>query len=367
MKAGAPSEASPGGLAGREVRAHEARVSDTAPTSALPTRPRVFVTARLPEPIEARLGGLFDTTINRHGHPLGREELCMAVRGTQVLVPTVTDRIDGAFIDACGDDLRLIANFGAGTNHIDVAHAHARGIMVTNTPDVLTEDTADLAMAMILALPRRLVEGDRLVRSGRFEGWTPTSTLGHRVRGMDLGIVGLGRIGQAVARRAHAFGLRVHYHNRRRVAEPVEAELGATYHDDLLAMLAAVDIVSINSPLTEQTRHLIGEDALQALGPDGYIVNTARGGVIDEAALARALEAGTVAGAGLDVYEDEPEVHPRLLTLPNVILAPHIGSATHQSRTEMGEKVIINIRAVIDGHNPPDRVLPPGSTFRKVS
>ena len=332
--------------------------------SPFPSSPRVFVTSRLPESVEARLGELFNTTVNRHAHPLPREALCRAVNGVDVLVPTVTDVVDASFIDACGDSLKLIANYGAGTNHIDVGHAHSRGIMVTNTPDVLTEDTADLVMALVLALPRRLVEGDRLMRAGAFAGWSPTSMLGRRVRGMKLGIVGMGRIGQAVARRAHAFGLEVHYHNRRRVAEPVERELGAIYHETLHELMEASDIVSVNCPLTDATRHMIDADTLRALGPEGFLVNTSRGGVIDEAALADALEVGTIAGAGLDVHENEPDAHPRLLPLPNVVLLPHIGSATEESRREMGERVLMNIRAVADGHNPPDRVLPPDSNAR---
>jgi glyoxylate reductase len=338
-------------------------MSNTPPHPKLPSNPKVFVTSRLPEPIEAQLGRLFDIRQNRHDYPLGPEELAQAVGACDVLVPTVTDTVDAALIDACGDNLKLIANFGAGTNHIDVAHAHAKGIIVTNTPGVLTEDTADLAMALILAAPRRLVEGDRMLRAGKFDGWTPTFMLGHRVRGMKLGIIGMGRIGQALARRAHAFGLSVHYHNRRRLHGPLEDSLGATYHDDLLSVMRDCDIVSVNCPLTPSTHHMINAEALTALGPEGYLINTSRGPVVDEAALADALADGTIAGAGLDVYEDEPAVNGRLLTLPNVILAPHIGSATHQSRTEMGEKVIINIRAVIDGHNPPDRVLPPGATM----
>ena len=335
-------------------------------TTKVPT-PKVFVTARLPDAVEARLHALFDTTINQTGTPLTPDELAHAARGAQVLVPTVTDTIDARVIEACahtrGGSLTHIANFGAGTNHIDVASARAHDIVVTNTPGVLTEDTADFAMTLILALPRRLVEGDRLLRAGRFSGWTPTALLGHRVRGMTLGIVGMGRIGQAVARRAHAFGLTVHYHNRRPLPDTVEAGLEATYHPTLHGLLEACDIVSLNCPLTPDTHHLIDAAALQALGPEGYLVNTSRGEVIDEAALAHALESGTVAGAALDVYEDEPRVHPRLLTLSNVILSPHMGSATRQSRLEMGEKVLINIRAVLDGHNPPDRVLPPGASF----
>ena len=333
----------------------------------LPPRPRVFATARLPEATEERLRDLFDTNINQQGHPLTAAEIALAASGVHVLVPTVTDTVDAALIDRCGDDLRLIANYGAGTNHIDVAHAHAKGIAVTNTPGVLTEDTADFTMALIISLPRRLVEGDRRLRAGKFDGWSPTFMRGRRVRGMKLGIVGMGRIGQAVARRAHAFGLEVHYHNRRRVAGPVEAELGATYHDRLESLLDVADVVSINCPLTEATHHMIDADALERLGSDSFLVNTSRGAVVDERALAEALEAGTIAGAALDVYEDEPRVAPKLLTLPNVILSPHLGSATEESRREMGDKVIINIRAVIDGHLPPDRVLPPGTKYRKVS
>ena len=292
---------------------------------------------------------------------MSKGQLIKAAANCDVLVPTVTDRIDAEVIEAAGPKLRLIANFGAGTEHIDVAAAHAKNIVVTNTPGVLTEDTADLTMALILAVPRRLVEGDRLARAGKFDGWAPTAHLGHRVRGKKLGIVGMGRIGQAVARRASAFGLSVHYHNRRQLPEPIETALSAKYWDDLEAMLKAVDIVSINCPSTPQTRHLINADRLALMGAESYIVNTSRGDVIDEAALAEALAAGHISGAGLDVYEQEPRIYPPLLERENVILAPHIGSATFESRREMGEKVLINIRAMIDGHVCPDRVLPPRS------
>ncbi|MGJ8563915.1 MAG: 2-hydroxyacid dehydrogenase [Alphaproteobacteria bacterium] len=328
---------------------------------------RVIVTRKLPSEIETRLSSLFETTLNPSDKAMDRAALKAAVAQCEVLVPTVTDNIDADIIAAAGPDLKLIANFGAGTDHIDVASAHAKGITVTNTPGVLTEDTADLNMALILAVPRRLVEGDRITRAGGFTGWTPTSTLGHRVRGKKLGIVGMGRIGQAVARRAHAFGLDVHYHNRRPVPAPISLELKATYWDDLGAMLETVNIVSINCPRTPDTYHMINAERLARMSPDSYIVNTSRGDVIDEAALADALESGAIGGAGLDVYEHEPKVHPKLMNLPNVILAPHIGSATHESRREMGEKVLINIRAKIDGHQVPDRVLPPGSTFSKAS
>lgn len=330
-------------------------------------RPQVIVTRRLPEGIETRLTDLFDVRLNTDDTPFDMQKMIEAVQRCDVLVPTVTDIISREIIDAAGPRLKLIANFGAGTDHIDVAAAYEKGITVTNTPGVLTEDTADHAMALILAVPRRLVEGDRRVRAGEFSGWTPTGILGHRVRGKKLGIIGLGRIGQAVARRAYAFGLSVHYHNRRRVSEPIEAELGATYWENLQTMLTSVDIVSVNCPSTPETHHLLNAERLACLSPDSYIINTSRGEVIDEAALATALKAGKIAGAGLDVYENEPDVYPDLIDLPNVILTPHIGSATYESRQEMGEKVIINIRVMMDGHACPDRVLPPVSTFSKAS
>lgn len=329
--------------------------------------PLVILTRKLPAEVEARLAALFDCEFNQTDIAMSPESLRSAAARADVLVPTVTDDIDASIIDAAGPSLKMIANFGAGTDHIDVAAAHAKGIIVSNTPGVLTEDTADLTMALILAVPRRLVEADRLLREGKFTGWSPTWMTGRRVRGKTLGIIGMGRIGQAVARRAVAFGLTVHYHNRREVPRSIGEGLGATYHADLESMLRAVDIVSVNCPLTKATHHMIGEKELKWLGPDGYIVNTSRGEVIDEAALAAALKAGHIAGAGLDVYEDEPAVNPGLFDLPNVILAPHIGSATAESRQEMGEKVMINIRAMIDAHMPPDRVLPPHTKYPKAS
>ncbi len=329
-------------------------------------KPRVIVTRRLPPEIEARMNDLFSTQLRRDDSPMSQSELKNAAANCEVLVPTVTDIIDSDVINAA-KGLKLIANFGAGTDHIDVAAAHARGIMVTNTPGVLTEDTADLTMALILAVPRRLVEGDRHTRGGHFKGWSPTFMLGHRVRGKKLGIVGMGRIGQAVARRAHAFGLDVHYHNRRRAPVTIEEELNVTYWPELDAMLTAIDILSINCPSTPDTYHMINNDRLKLMSASSYIVNTSRGEVIDEAALAKALSRGELGGAGLDVYEEEPKVHPDLMDLPNVILAPHIGSATYESRQEMGEKVMINIRAMVDGHAYPDRVLPPGASFSKAS
>lgn len=322
------------------------------------SRPRVTVTRRLPKAVEDRMSDLFDTTLRAEDVAMSQADLKAAIADCDVLVPTVTDDINSDVISAASDKLKLIANFGAGTDHIDVAAAHQRGIVVTNTPGVLTEDTADLTMALILAVPRRLVEGDRRTRDGNFKGWSPTFMLGHRVRGKKLGIIGMGRIGQAVARRAHAFGLDVHYHNRRRLPGGIEDTLDATYWPELDPMLTAIDILAITCPSTPETYHMINAERLALLSPESYIVNTSRGEVIDEAALAKALSKGDLGGAGLDVYELEPKVHPDLMDLPNVILAPHIGSATHESRREMGEKVMINIRALMDGHAFPDRVLP---------
>ncbi|WP_427454333.1 2-hydroxyacid dehydrogenase [Litorimonas sp. WD9-15] len=329
--------------------------------------PKVVVTRRLPAEIESRLTDLFETELRTDDLHATREQLLTAIADCDVFVPTVTDRIDAEIIAAASPRLKLIANFGAGTDHIDVAAAHKKGIAVSNTPGVLTEDTADLAMALLLAVPRRLVEGDRRLRAGEFKGWSPTHMLGHRVRGGALGIVGMGRIGQALARRAHAFGLDVHYHNRRRIPKGIEDSLGATWHENLDEMLGQVNFVSLHCPSTPDTHHLINADRLKLMRPDSYIVNTARGEIIDEAALATALQAGTISGAGLDVYEDEPSPHPALLNLPNVILAPHIGSATFESRREMGELVLINIRAMMDHHACPNRVLPPGASFQIAS
>lgn len=331
------------------------------------SKPKVVVTRRLPIEVENRMVDMFDTVLRVDDTPMTQDELAAAIADCDVFVPTVTDRIDAAVLSHASDNLRLIANFGAGTNHIDVAAAHAVGIPVSNTPGVLTEDTADLAMALMLAVSRRLVEGDRTMRAGGFAGWSPTHLLGHRVRGGKLGILGMGRIGQALARRATAFGLDVHYHNRRRVPKGIEESLGATWHEDLDEMLGHVNFLSIHCPATPSTYHLINAERLSKMRPDSYIINTARGEVIDEAALAAAIKADVISGAGLDVYEQEPIAHSDLLDLPNVILAPHIGSATHESRREMGELVLINIRAIMDHHAVPNRVLPPGASFQIAS
>jgi glyoxylate reductase len=325
-------------------------------------KPLVIVTRKLPDHVETRMRELFDTRLNDDDKPMGRAELIEAVKTAEVLVPTVTDPIDAAILTQAGEQLRLIANFGNGVDNIDVTAALARGITVTNTPGVLTEDTADMTMALILAVPRRLSEGAS-VMTGTHEwgGWSPTWMLGRRIGGKRLGIIGMGRIGQAVARRARAFGLQVHYHNRRRVAEKIEAALEATYWESLDQMLARMDIVSVNCPHTPATYHLLSARRLKLLRPEAYVVNTARGEVIDENALTRLIEAGDIGGAGLDVFEHEPAVNPKLVRLARagkVILLPHLGSATIEGRDDMGAKVVINIQAFMDGHRPPDRVLP---------
>ena len=321
------------------------------------SKPVVVVTRRLPDVIETRMMELFDARLNLDDRAMSQAELIEAVKTAEVLVPTVTDRIDAGVLSQAGENLRLIASFGTGVDHIDLKTARQRGITVTNTPGVLTEDTADMTMALILAVPRRLAEGERLMRSGDWTGWSPTGMLGHRIWGKRLGIVGMGRIGTAVARRARGFGLSIHYHNRRRVHEELEAELEATYWESLDQMLARMDIISVNCPHTPATYHLLSARRLKLLPPQAYIVNTSRGEVIDENALARMVEKGEIAGAGLDVFEHEPAVSPKLLQAENVVLLPHMGSATIEGRIAMGEKVIINIKTFVDGHTPPDRVV----------
>jgi glyoxylate reductase len=321
-------------------------------------KPVVVVTRKLPDAIETRMMELFDTRLNHDDKPLSQAQLIEAVREADVLVPTVTDKIDLAVLSQANPNLRLIASFGTGVDHIDLKTAHQRGISITNTPGVLTEDTADMTMALILAVPRRLTEGERMMRSQTWEGWSPTGMLGHRIWGKRLGIVGMGRIGQAVARRAKAFGLSIHYHNRNKLPDFIEDELDATYWQSLDQMLARMDIISINCPHTPGTYHLLNSRRLKLLPKHSYVVNTSRGEVVDENALTRMLINGDVAGAALDVFEKEPAVNSKLLKLDNVILLPHMGSATIEGRIDMGEKVIINIKTFVDGHTPPDRVLP---------
>jgi glyoxylate reductase len=322
-----------------------------------PKKPVVIVTRKLPDAIETRMMELFDTRLNHDDRPLSKAELVEAAKQADILVPTITDRIDAAVLSQAGPQLKLIANFGTGVDHIDLASARSRGITITNTPGVLTEDTADMTMALILAVPRRLAEGIQVMRSGEWSGWSPTFMLGHRIWGKRLGIVGMGRIGQAVARRAKAFGMSIHYHNRKRVHPDIEHELEATYWESLDQMLARMDVVTIHCPHTPGTFHLLSARQLKLLPPHAYLINTARGEIVDENALTRMLARGELAGAGLDVFEHEPAVNPKLLALNNVVLLPHLGSATIEGRLDMGEKVLINIKTFADGHNPPDRVL----------
>jgi len=325
-------------------------------------KPLVIVTRKLPDSVETRMRELFDARINVDDIPLTPEQLAEATRTADVLVPTVTDEITQELLEHPDCKLKLIANFGNGVDNIDVVAAHARGITVTNTPKVLTEDTADMTMSMILAVPRRLIEGASILTEGKdWQGWSPTWMLGKRLGGKRLGIIGMGRIGQAVARRARAFGLQIHYHNRKPVAPKIAEELGATYWDSLDQMLARMDIISVNCPHTPATFHLLSARRLKLIRKDAYIVNTARGEVIDEETMIKLIESGDIAGAALDVFEHEPAVSPKLVRLARagkVVLLPHMGSATIEGRVEMGEKVIINIRAFLDNHKPPDRVLP---------
>jgi glyoxylate reductase len=325
-------------------------------------KPLVVITRKLPDQVETRMRELFDTRLNVDDKPMTQPELVAAIREADVLVPTITDRIDAALIAQAGEQLKLIANFGNGVDNIDIAAAAKKGITVTNTPNVLNEDTADMTMALMLAVPRRLTEGAALLRDGgKWAGWSPTWMLGRRIWGKRLGIVGMGRIGTAVARRAKAFGLSIHYHNRHRVMSSIEDELEATYWDSLDQMLARMDIISVHCPSTPATFHLLSARRLELMQPRSYVVNTARGDIVDEDALIRLIREGRLAGAGLDVFEHEPAVNPKLVKLAaegKVVLLPHMGSATIEGRIDMGEKVIINIRTLFDGHRPPDRVLP---------
>ena len=324
------------------------------------SKPKIIVTRKLPDAVETRMGELFDTEFNESDEPFSRARLIEAVKVAECLVPTVTDRIDRSVIGQAGSQLKLIANFGNGVDNIDIAAAAEKGITVTNTPNVLTEDTADMTMGLMIAVARRFDEGVDAMREGRFKGWSPTWMLGRRIWGKQLGIVGMGRIGTAVARRAKAFGLSIHYHNRNRVSEQVEQELNATYWESLDQMLSRVDVVSVNCPHTPATFHLLSARRIALMRPGSIIVNTARGEIIDQDALVRALQDDHIAGAGLDVLEHEPAVSEDLMALSRqgkAVILPHMGSATIEGRQEMGERVIINIRTWMDGHRPPDRIL----------
>lgn len=320
-------------------------------------KPRVIVTRRLMPSVEARMSELYDTVLNTQDTPLDREAVIAAMRDCDVLVPTVTDQIDGEMISKAGDRLGLIANFGAGTDHIDLKAANQRKIIVTNTPGAFTNDTADTAMMLILAVPRRFAEGIELVRRGEWTGWAPSAMLGHRINGKRLAIIGMGRIGQAVAHRARPFGLEIVYHNRHQLPEAIENMLGARYEPNIDDLLAGADILSLHCPATPQTHHILSAARISSMKPTAYVVNTGRGELIDEEALISAIEEGRLGGAGLDVYANEPDVDPRLTSLPNVITLPHLASATIEGREASGEKVIANIRFWADGHRPPDQVL----------
>ncbi len=322
------------------------------------TRLNVVVTRRLPQAVETRMKELFDVELRDPDTAMSRDELAAAMRRCDVLVPTITDQIDAGLIAQAGDKLKLIANYGSGVDHIDVATARQRGILVSNTPGTVTDDTADMTLALMLSVTRRIPEGLAEMQAGKWQGWSPMAHLGGRMGGRRLGILGMGRIGQAVARRARAFGMQVHYHNRKRVRPEVESDLEATYWESLDQMIARMDIISVNCPHTPSTFHLLNARRLKLLKPTAVIINTSRGEVIDENALARGLKAGEIGGAGLDVYEHGTEINPTLRSLPNVVLLPHMGSATVEGRIEMGEKVIINIKTFADGHRPPDQVVP---------
>jgi glyoxylate reductase len=318
----------------------------------------VVVTRRLPASVEARMTELFDVTLRTDDTPMIREDLATAMRGADVLVPCVTDPIDARLLAQAGDRLKLIANYGAGVDHIDVATARQRGVLVSNTPGVVTEDTADMAMALILAVTRRIPEGLAMMQSGDWQGWAPTAMMGGRIGGRQLGILGMGRIGQAVARRARVFGMTIHYHNRKRLRPEIEEALNAKWWESLDQMVARVDVLSINAPHTPSTFHLMNARRLKLMKSTAVIVNTSRGEVIDENALTRMIRAGELGGAGLDVFEHGHDINPRLRELPNVVLLPHMGSATVEGRIEMGEKVIVNVQTFADGHRPPDLVVP---------
>ena len=318
----------------------------------------VVVTRRLPAAVEYRMAELFDVTLRDSDAPMSRDELIAAMQDVDVLVPTVNDRLDAAVFEQAGERLKLVANYGAGTDHIDVNAAHANGIMVSNTPGVGAQDTADMTLALMLSVTRRIPEGLSVMQTGDWDGWSPTALLGGKIGGRSLGILGMGRIGQAVARRARAFGMQVHYHNRNRLRPETEADLGAKYWGSLNQMLAQVDILTIHCPHTPSTYHIMNARRLALMKPSAVIVNTSRGDVIDENALTRMLRSGEIAGAGLDVYEGGAEPNPRLRALKNVVLLPHMASATVEGREEMGARVMLNISTHADGFRPPDMVIP---------
>lgn len=320
-------------------------------------KPLVIVTRKLPVVVESRMQELFNVKLNEDDHLFTKNELLSAVKDATVLVPTVTDKIDAEIINAVGPNFKMIANFGVGINHIDLSAARAKMITVTNTPGVLTEDTAEMAFSLMLGIMRRVNEGERMLRAGKWQGWAPTDMHGTRLFGKKIGIIGMGRIGQALANRAKAFGMDIHYHNRNPIHQDLEAEFDATYWQSLDQMITQMDVLSLNCPYTDETHHLMNDHRLGLMQKHAYIINTARGEIIDENSLIKKLSLGEIKGAGLDVYENEPHVKKDFLTLENVVLAPHMGSATMEARRAMGEKVIINVKTLLDGHSPRDRVI----------
>ena len=321
-------------------------------------KPKVIVTRKLQDQVEKRMMELFNVDLSNAEYPVSRKELLSAVKEAHVLVPTIGDKIDASLLSAASSNLKLIANYGAGYDHIDIKTALQRGIIVTNTPSVLTTDTADMTMALILAIPRKLREGHEEMQSGTWKGWSPSAMIGMRITGKKLGILGMGRIGQAIAKRAKAFDLGINYHNRRRLHENIEKSLSATYWEDLEEMLATVDILVVSASLNQSSLYLLNSKYLGKMKPTAYLVNISRGEIIDQRALVRQLKDGRLGGAGLDVYDSEEVIGSDFKSLKNVFLLPHMGSSTLEGRIEMGEKVIINIKTYLDGHRPPDQIVP---------
>ena len=321
-------------------------------------KPKVIVTRKLQDQVEKRMMELFNVDLSNAEYPVSRKELLSAIKEAHVLVPTIGDKIDASLLSAASSNLKLIANYGAGYDHIDIKTALQRGIIVTNTPSVLTTDTADMTMALILAIPRKLREGHEEMQSGTWKGWSPSAMIGMRITGKKLGILGMGRIGQAIAKRAKAFDLDINYHNRRRLHENIEKSLSATYWEDLEEMLATVDILVVSASLNQSSLYLLNSKYLGKMKPTAYLVNISRGEIIDQRALVRQLKDGRLGGAGLDVYDSEEVIGSDFKSLKNVFLLPHMGSSTLEGRVEMGEKVIINIKTYLDGHRPPDQIVP---------
>ena len=319
---------------------------------------KVIITRRLEDRVEKRMRELFNVNLSQAEYPISRQELLSSIKEADILVPTIGDKIDASILSAASSNLKLIANYGAGYDHIDIKTALQRGIIVTNTPSVLTTDTADMTMALVLAIPRKLREGHEEMQSGSWKGWSPSAMIGMRITGKKLGILGMGRIGQAIAKRAKAFDLDINYHNRRRLHQNIEEGLSATYWENLEEMLSTIDILVVSASLNPSSLYLLDAKCLGRMKQSAYLVNISRGEIIDQKALVRQLKEGRLGGAGLDVYDSEEIIGSDFKSLKNVFLLPHMGSSTLEGRIEMGEKVIINIKTFIDGHRPPDQIVP---------